>query len=277
MMLLVMFVGATNYANSLAFVLTFLLAPMGAVSMWHTQRNLTGLVVEAGRAEPVFAGQPASFRIPVRNRKPTARRSLGLRTRTGEVAHFRVPGSERKLIELQVQTRARGLLNLDRLTVFTRYPIDLFEAWSWIDVGASALVYPKPSGSHHLPEALGAAGFAEARACPGTDDFSTLREYARGDSPKHVAWKASARSEGLLTKRFDGSGGQQLLLSWDATSGPDPEARLSQLALWVLRAEEEGLRYELRLPGVEVEASFGRAHRHRCLEALALWQGSGHD
>lgn len=43
--------------------------------------------------------------------------------------------------------------------------------------------------------------FTSVRTGSGTD-FHDLREYVRGDEVKHLDWKASARTGGLLVKRF---------------------------------------------------------------------------
>jgi uncharacterized protein (DUF58 family) len=51
------------------------------------------------------------------------------------------------------------------------------------------------------------------------------------------------------------------------------EARLSRLARWVMLAEERGLRYGLKLPGVTVPLGEGFPHRERCLKELALYHG----
>jgi uncharacterized protein (DUF58 family) len=66
-----------------------------------------------------------------------------------------------------------------------------------------------------------------------------------------------------------------------ATTAPHVEHQpvwLSVLAIaifawagWLLAAAEEGACYGLRLPGQEIAADSGEAHRHRCLEALALF------
>jgi uncharacterized protein (DUF58 family) len=47
---------------------------------------------------------------------------------------------------------------------------------------------------------------------------------------------------------------------------------LSRLCRMVLDAEEQGLSYGLRLPERQVEPAAGDAHKHRCLEALALFE-----
>ena len=81
-----------------------------------------------------------------------------------------------------------------------------------------------------------------------------------------------ARGQDILVKRFSGSGSQQLRLHWDDTRQlGDIESRLSQICRWVLEAERYGLRYSLTLPGMELPLDGGPEHRHRCLEALALY------
>jgi uncharacterized protein (DUF58 family) len=52
-----------------------------------------------------------------------------------------------------------------------------------------------------------------------------------------------------------------------------PEERLSILCRWVLDAHAGGEAFGLRLPGGEILPGLGTAHRHRCLEALALFPG----
>ncbi len=61
--LAILLVGSINYALSLGFALTFLLAGMGLAGMVHTARNLARMTVSVGRAEPVFAGEAAQFRL----------------------------------------------------------------------------------------------------------------------------------------------------------------------------------------------------------------------
>jgi hypothetical protein len=74
----------------------------------------------------------------------------------------------------------------------------------------------------------------------------------------------------LLAKHFTGAGSRRLRLSWQATpASACTEARLSQLARWVVDAERRGLEYALELPGGLIDYGTGAAHRHACLAALA--------
>src|SRR3989441_3163238 len=59
----ILLIGSINYALSLGFALTFLLAGLGLAGMVHTARNLARIAISVGRAEPVFAGESAQFRL----------------------------------------------------------------------------------------------------------------------------------------------------------------------------------------------------------------------
>ena len=59
----ILLIGSINYALALGFALTFFLAGMGFAAMVHTARNLARMGVSTGRAEPVFAGESAQFRL----------------------------------------------------------------------------------------------------------------------------------------------------------------------------------------------------------------------
>jgi uncharacterized protein (DUF58 family) len=119
---------------------------------------------------------------------------------------------------------------------------------------------------------VAAAGALRSQAS-GNDDFSGLRAYQRSDSPRHVAWKAVARSDDMLTKQFTGEAAAELWLdSRLNTAALGLEQRLSRLAGWVLLAERDGSFYGLRLPGVEIAPARGDAHCAACLQALALYE-----
>ena len=108
----------------------------------------------------------------------------------------------------------------------------------------------------------------------GANDFIGLRQYHPGDSIRAIAWKAVAREQPLLVKRFSGDGSHMLILNWeDAAHLHDSEARLAQLCRWILLAEREGWNYGLAIPGTRVEPGRGLAHRNICLEALAGFGG----
>jgi uncharacterized protein (DUF58 family) len=110
----------------------------------------------------------------------------------------------------------------------------------------------------------------------GEEDFAGLRKYQHGDSPRHVAWKAFARSGQLLSKQFAGADTSSQWFDFDDIPVDDTEQRLSILTRWVVDADRTHEDFGLRLPGAEFEPAHGEAHRRACLAALALFEnGAG--
>lgn len=267
LMLLVLWLGAVNYNNGLAFAFTFLLGALGMVSILHTWRNLAGLCFSAGRAPPVFAGEQAQFAIRIDN-PGRLRQAISVQpasapavlTDVGQHAH----------VVLARPALKRGYLNLGRFTVSTVFPLGLFRAWSHLDLDLRCLVYPAPALQCGPPASIhGTQGDYGAGA--GADDYSGLRDYQPGDALYHVHWKVAARSEKLMMKQFDGGGAQVLWLDWHALPRMDTEKRLSILCRWVLDAHAAGHRYGLRLPAREIAPAHNAQHRQECLRALALF------
>lgn len=274
--LLAMLAGSINYDLSLGFVLTFFLASAGLVAMLHTFRNQVHLVLRPLRAEPVFAGERASYELMLVNRKSFERASIWLRSPEGSTASD-VPPNDTVVTQLAIAAPSRGWLWLPRLTVETRYPLGLLRAWSYWQPDLPCLVYPKPAPPGlPLPVALEGAGEG-APAGSGTDDFAGLREHAPSDSPRHIAWKSATLAletgGALLTKHFHGLAASDLVLDINALPASlDVEQRLSQLTRWVIEADAAKVAYRLRVGPHDLGPSSGDAHRAQCLQALALHQ-----
>jgi uncharacterized protein (DUF58 family) len=272
--LTILLIGSINYALALGFGLTFLLAGMGLAGMVHTARNLARLAVSAGRAEPVFAGDSAQFRLYLDGRVAFDRPAILVRhLASGAQLVLDVPAGGVGEVVLQVPAAQRGWLDLGRVMLETRFPLSLFRAWSYIEPDARCLVYPRPERSP-LPLPSAEAGRGAMRSpTPGNEDFAGLRGYQTSDSPRHVAWKAVARTGDMLTKQFAGESGAELWLDWQLLPAAlSLETRLSRLAGWVVESERGGALYGLRLPGVEIPPAHGDAHRTACLQALALFK-----
>jgi len=269
--LLVLLLASINYALSLGFILTFLLASMGGVAMLHTWRNLAYLKLRPGRCDPVFAGEAAYFHVSVETPSKT-RFSIAIRRRADEPVYADVAAAEMASIALGVTATRRGLVPCGRLEIFTRYPVGFFHAWSYVDFGQSVLVYPRPDPFAGAPPTQSRAVAEEGIPIPGDEEFNMLRAYRAGDTPKQIAWKALAREQGLLTKEFNATASSDLWIDWEQAHAADIEARLSILCHWVIQAEMFGQSYGLRLPGREIAQGRGEAHRTRCLEALALFE-----
>jgi uncharacterized protein (DUF58 family) len=268
--ILLLLIGSINYSLALGYLLTFLLMSMAGVAMLHTWRNLAHLKLRPGRCDPVFAGEFAHFMVSVETPSQT-RFAIALRRRGEDPVYADVVPGDTAAIAVPVATRRRGLLRCGRLEVFTRYPVGLFHAWSYIDFGLTVVVYPRPDPFAGSPPAQSRSLTEEGIPVAGEEEFNMLRAYRAGDAPRQIAWKALAREQGLLTKEFSAMASSELWIDWDEARAADVEARLSILAHWVIQAETFGQSYGLRVPGRVVTPNRGDLHRARCLEALALF------
>ncbi|MCA3072459.1 MAG: DUF58 domain-containing protein [Rhodocyclaceae bacterium] len=272
LVLLVMLGGSINYALSLGFVLTFLLASMAVVSMVHAFRNLVGLEVSITPAGRAFAGDIARFDATFVNPRRLPRYSVAIAHPAGSVQSTDCPGSGAGVCTLRIPAPSRGRLFPGRLTVFTRHPLGLFYAWSYVEPDRAAVVYPRPEAVA-APLPAGGAGEDGQRTglADGQDDFEGLRRWKPGDAPQRIAWKAVARGQGLLTKRFVADAGARAWFDWnDTPASLGEEGRLSRLARWVIDADAAGMTFGLRLPGRVLAPASGEAQREAALEALAL-------
>lgn len=273
--IVIMLMGALNYNNSLAFLLTFLLGGVGLIATFHTYRNVSELVVQPLRATPTFAGQLARFTVMVDNRDGPARYAVAIKVHPRHPVLVDLDADSITPVEIRVPTKQRGTLALGIVTVETRFPLGIYHAWSYVKSDLHCLVYPAPATTGRLPlPSADERGGQVSQAQPGTDDFLGFRNYHAGDSTRHIYWKGLARGQCLLTKQFNRPQSRELWLNWESAPGLDTEQKLSHLCRWVLDAHDAHLLYGLRLPGTLIPPGSGEGHKHRCLETLALFEAA---
>ncbi|TCV90670.1 DUF58 domain-containing protein [Sulfurirhabdus autotrophica] len=269
--LLLILTGSVNYDLNMGYALTFLLAGLGLISILQTHRNLANLCISWGKTQPVFSGQHAEFPIILENLGRYARYSIGVQIIGGEAVFHDVATKTSTTAIVSSIAQQRGLLTCPRLHIFTRFPLGLFRAWSTIEPDFKCLIYPLPETKLTPYHSISGGMNGSSNQGEGNDDFSTLRNYRYGDPATHVAWKALAREQGLLTKQFTGQESAELWFDWDSIPGMETEARLSRLCRWVINADQTGATYGLKLPGWSIPPSNGINHRAICLKSLALF------
>jgi uncharacterized protein (DUF58 family) len=288
LVIFVLLTGSINFALQMGYLLTFTIVSMALVSMYHTHRNLSGLVIRGQGVSPVHAGDVASFELTVNNPLPTDRYALNFGFML-PARRWRIPDKEQEeplpgtwvdvpaasvcRIGVGLPTRRRGRRECPRIRLWTRYPFGLWEAWSYLHPDLSTIVYPSPESEAPPLPPTRSGNDESGGIAAGGDEFAGVRPYRRGDPQKMIAWRLAARSDELSVKFFESTGAGDVVLDFASLPQPlDLERKLARLARWLLMAEAAGLSYGLRLPGVEVELGRGHEHCERCLEALALFE-----
>ncbi|HEY6643447.1 DUF58 domain-containing protein [Povalibacter sp.] len=272
LMLFAMFLGAMNYGNNLALGLAFVLGSLGLTAMHYCHRNLAAVRIASAASEPVFVGEEARFRIALENHAPLARHELTLGNDQGTSRPVRLDPGARAVLTVNVAAQRRGYLPLDHFDIATRHPFGLFRAWAYLHMDVKCVVYPRPAPRGLPPPPVETdTGGAQDSARGGDEDFAGLRSFHPGDSLRHVAWKAYARGQELQVKVYAGTAVTSHLFDWESLPGLDVEARLSQLCRWIEDAYAAGHAFGIKLPGVDLPADIGPAHRQRCLMSLALF------
>ena len=278
--LLLLLVGSINYQLSLGYLLTFVLAGSGVVSMHLTHGTLRGLTLHLHPVGAVHAGDAALLELVLITPR-TARWGIGLRVEAASASTLTwadVPEGGQATVRVSFVPERRGRHDVPTLVAETRFPLGLFRAWAVWRPASQLLVYPQPERpAAPLPTASPrAGGSAQARHSEGAD-FEGTRTYRRGDPLKLVVWKKAARAfetgGDLVSRDSSSSAHWQLWLAWQHCAGLPDEERLSRLTAWVLAAQRAGADYGLALPGIELPPGQGEAQRRASLEALALWKG----
>jgi uncharacterized protein (DUF58 family) len=266
-LLFVMLIGALNYGNNPALLLTCLLGAIAGASLFAGFRAMSGLALAQVRAGEMHAGETANVRLRFAP-GPRARASLRVKLGDDDTA-FALPANTPLDVELPFTPPTRGWNRCGRVRVWTEYPLGLFGIWSWINPDAAFLVFPALEAN--APPLPPGAGFAGERTPAGdSEELAGLRDYRSNDARRLIAWKASLRHDRLLVRDSERRSGEALTLDYAALRGLDHEARIRRLAAWVVAAETAHASYALRLPEKTFGPASGADHRRDCLRALAL-------
>jgi len=194
-------------------------------------------------------------------------------------------------ITAQLLPLRRGYIHLVQLRLRFPEPLGLayqFENYNQVD---SLLVLPK---AYQLPVQLLAGGsrayqqggVSQASHVGDSEEFSKLREYRDGDSPRHVFWPSLARMDNPLVKEYQDEFYARSALVLDNFGGEDKrslfEEAISVAAGFAMHTESNELLLDLMYVG-EAEQSehllAGRAiaHAEQMLETLATLEMSHGD
>lgn len=275
---LFMLMTGAAYGNNLVNLLGFFLAAIGFVTMIQTHNNIRGVRVSSAKMESGYAGVPLRLSTIIESNDNLDHFNIeadALNFKAQPRLEFSPTLFSRSRTKLATSFRfdERGEHHLKRVKLSSVYPLGLFYAWSLHKVDENFYVYPAPSGSSELPLPK-SLQYSEsgAKLQLAGEDYREHRLYQPTDSARHVDWRAYARGRPLLTKRFDESGPEAIVLSFNQTPKGDLEQRLSQLSLWIELAHRSQRSFALHLPDQQIDFGRDNLHAQRCWRELARYK-----
>lgn len=290
---------ATNFQNPLIHFLLFWLMGLALVSLFSTWRNLYGLTIRVETPDNIFTGEMAQWTLKIENTTSFltkkghsfGKKRIRERPRSLKVGFYRgrqkestaepfssalLParnkGGGQWVVHLNSQGVRRGYNKVPPIKIESHAPFGFFKAWAYLWLEGEVLAYPQPIPSgippHTTIEEM-VEKEEEHATFEGNDDFDELVAYERGHSLRRINWRAYAKGQGLFTMRFKNYAGESAWYNLDDYSGGEELAR-AKLCYHLLKAEEKGEVYGLKLAGKLYPPNQGREHLTRLLTALAL-------
>ena len=193
--------GALNYANNAALLLTCFLAAAAWMSLFAGFRTLAGLELVAIHAAECHAGHTLPLMLHfLASDAASAEPAPAHRRRPVRLC----PGPPATARDRHPAARAPAWLDAARaheaLDRATARPLRRLE------LDQSATLDPGLSGDRGIrPTACRAdhGEHGERFSAGDGDEFSGLRDYRSGDPQRRIAWKASARHDGLLVRESE--------------------------------------------------------------------------
>lgn len=169
----------------------------------------------------------------------------------------------------------RGIVNVNRLDFYTRYPFGFFLKKRRVRISGEVVVFPRlldGQRDRHMMESTGDGEVATNQIGAGGEVHS-FREYVRGDSLRHVAWKKSASLGRWIIKQTEAEASKSVHVVLDpfkprGTSDEAFEEMISEAATYIFLAVKGGMEVVLSLPRVTLHTKDDDATS--LLRALAL-------
>ena len=290
---IVLAIAALNTGNNAIYIgVAFMLGGL-LLSGIASKGGLKHLHVEVGAIDEAWAGKPADGTLRVRN----ASRVWNVRDIVFVSADLATPVvlpllPRRKEIVIPVQFlfQRRGIAQLTQLDSYTRYPFGFFlkKRRLWrplpsavaVPLGAAAptyevVVYPRIQPESAVQErfrTISGGETSEPRPGEGTEIHS-FREYARGDSLRHVHWKKSAALGRWIMKQNEAEGAHAIQVAVDPykprnVPDDDFEEMISDAATFIFDATTRGFDVTLSLPRVDVRSREGQFRALALVDAM---------
>jgi uncharacterized protein (DUF58 family) len=283
--IILVFLLGTNYQNNIILLFSYLLASLFISVMLHSFYNFTKLRFQSVSKQQGYAGDTLYFPISIMADKTHFDINIHFTNKELNSPSVTILQcvNKNQTYKLAFNPIKRGVQLLGRVTVFSEYSLGLFKSKAVLDFGHHAIIFPKPKSlitnkyqSANKDSEPNQDSY-QTTTITGTDDFSELRHFVKGESKARTAWKQLAKGQGHYSKHYQTSEGQLQWLKLNEMPGHDIETRLAYLSFLVGEMTFSNQTFGLSLESgfsnklLNIEPNSGLAHQQACLTALAMY------
>ncbi|HEY0410833.1 MAG TPA: DUF58 domain-containing protein, partial [Candidatus Dormibacteraeota bacterium] len=277
-------IAATNTGNNALYMVLALMFSVLILSGVVSRENVRGLVAELDPPGEVFANRPFAVGFVLRSRALVFPRWFLLFTLSRSAQPLLIPYLPRRgrsAGQLEMMVGSRGYHRFPFVHVSSLFPFGFFRKGVRYRVDLEVLVFPElfmAAGSR--PEESNQMGDDTSRRSGRGHDLHALRLFRRGDDPRGIHWKQTARTGELIFTERATERSRRLSIVFDNAVGelgrPDLLSRFERLVSEAATTAVDHLSrgYEVELVTRDRSLAFAGGPRQRLavLEALALVQ-----
>jgi uncharacterized protein (DUF58 family) len=275
---LILLIVGLVYANNYVLLFNFILFCLFIGSMYYTHFNLQGLKLTSAKINPLHVNETGAISLLFKSKSSLGHHFLNVRLKnkliSGEESFSfsmfeNVPNQK---VEVPIKALNRGVNNLSRINVETKFPFHLFRAFTFFDVGLQVVVYPE-----RLNSALHEKLFISEEK-NGSDEDYYLKNYVAGDSLKRVHWKKFAQTGKMFSKQLNSSEDLPVVLGFSADnlSKEEKEKELTSICFGLHELHSQNIFYGLTLESENktylIEPGLSQYHLTKCLRVLAEYE-----
>jgi uncharacterized protein (DUF58 family) len=275
-------IAATNTGNNSLYTVLALMFAVLIQSGVLSRENVRKLEVELEPPGEVFANRPFALGFTLKSRSRLVPRWFLLFTVSRSAQPLLVPFLPRRgksVGSMDMTIQARGLHRFPWAHVSSLFPFGFFRKGVRYPVELEVLVFPElfAAGASQLEEVEQLGEDASRRAGTGHGLFA-LRQYRRGDDPRGIHWKQTARTGSMIYMERESERSRRLSVLFDNGVGeladPARQERFERLVSEAATAALDHLArgYEVELVTRDRVLAFAGGPRQRLaiLETLAL-------
>jgi uncharacterized protein (DUF58 family) len=277
-------IAATNTGNNALYMVLALMFAVLILSGIASRQNVRGLAAQIDPPGEVFANRPFGLGFTLKSRALVFPRWFLLFTLSRSGQPLLIPYLPRRgksVGQLEMMVGTRGFHRFPHVHVSSLFPFGFFRKGVRYRVDFEVLVFPElfPAGGSR-PEESEQMGDDASRRRGWGHDLYALRPFRRGDDPRGIHWKQTARTGELVFTERTAERSRRLSILFDNAVGeladPAEQGRFERLISEAATIAVDHLArgYEVELVTREGSLGFASGPRQRLavLEAMAVIQ-----